>query len=389
MPHASVLNQPTHQICDIPPDLWYRESGEPPTVFLPGATARSLLNNAEYSGSAMLCAIDASRSRSLWSTKPCVRIARSTVWISLQASFKILFHFLKANCFPFRFIANQLGSVFNQFQGQLILELVPWGNSRIMRVGRGRLRRRFPLFNRHTYHQFLLLDPSVAMLLSSAELSVSNGDQTLRWFAGWIVLVQSRTEGMRREPATVVCHRHSEGKWEIRSRRIKTHETRQLMRAHRSSSRVTFQVKGALPFIVCFERNIQHYGVEHAMQTCSAFIRSQYRQIRCLLFSIYPCTVPFRQCYDGPRGIQLQREAAQKTMSTRPNPIVEVPYLLINDYTPSVDMNNLNVMLLPQLLSKWTKLTQRQWFSWINDSEVYCRPPRIMWEHVDDGGISQ
>ncbi|PIC43677.1 hypothetical protein B9Z55_004326 [Caenorhabditis nigoni] len=94
-------------------------------------------------------------------------------------------------------------------------------------------------------------------------------------------------------------------------------------------------VKGALPSIVCFERNIQHYGIEHAMKTFSAFIRSQYRQIR--------------QCYDGPRGIQLQREAAQKTMSTRPNSIVEVPYLLINDYTPSVDMNNLKASAIGQM----------------------------------------
>ena len=35
---------------------------------------------------------------------------------------------------------------------------------------------------------------------------------------------------------------------------------------------------------------------------------------------------------------------------------LQVPYLLINDYTPSVDNNNLNVMLLPQLLNKWTKM---------------------------------
>ncbi|KAK6014920.1 hypothetical protein OSTOST_19687 [Ostertagia ostertagi] len=78
------------------------------------------------------------------------------------------------------------------------------------------------------------------------------------------------------------------------------------------------------------------------MHACSAFIRSQYRQIR--------------YCYDGERGVQLQRAAAHKTMSTKPHPILEVPYLLINDYTPSVDNNNLNVMLLPQLLNKWFKL---------------------------------
>ncbi|VDM81530.1 unnamed protein product, partial [Strongylus vulgaris] len=99
---------------------------------------------------------------------------------------------------------------------------------------------------------------------------------------------------------------------------------------------------GALPFIVCFERVIHHNTVEQAMHACSAFIRSQYRQIRL--------------CYDGERGIQLQRIAAHKTMSTKPHPILEVPYLLINDYTPSVDNNNLNVMILPQLLNKWSKL---------------------------------
>ena len=35
----------------------------------------------------------------------------------------------------------------------------------------------------------------------------------------------------------------------------------------------------------------------------------------------------FRQCYDGERGIQLQRAAAHKTMSTRPHPILEVIFL--------------------------------------------------------------
>nr|pir hypothetical protein K07D4.8 - Caenorhabditis elegans [Caenorhabditis elegans] len=199
VPHASVFNQPTHQICDIPPDLW-----------------------CDSPQSAQQCGVQ----------RQCDGLRHRRQPIKITLIYEALCPYCQ------KFIANQLGSVFNQFQGQLILELVPWGNSRIMRV------------------------------------------------------------------------------------------------------------KGALPFIVCFERNIQHYGVEHAMQTCSAFIRSQYRQIR--------------QCYDGPRGVQLQREAAQKTMSTRPNPILEVPYLLINDYTPSVDMNNLNVMLLPQLLAKWTKLTHKQ-----------------------------
>ncbi|PIC43656.1 hypothetical protein B9Z55_004311 [Caenorhabditis nigoni] len=226
VPHASVLNQPTHQICDIPPDLW-----------------------CDSPQSAQQCGVQ----------RQCDSLRHRRQPIKITLIYEALCPYCQ------KFIANQLGSVFNQFQGQLILELVPWGNSRIMRDG---------------------------------SFSCNHG--------------QKECDANRLQSCVIDI----------------------------------LKVKGALPFIVCFERNIQHYGVEHAMQTCSAFIRSQYRQIR--------------QCYDGPRGIQLQREAAQKTMSTRPNPIVEVPYLLINDYTPSVDMNNLNVLLLPQLLAKWTKLTHKQ-----------------------------
>ncbi|KHJ88701.1 gamma interferon inducible lysosomal thiol reductase [Oesophagostomum dentatum] len=81
-----------------------------------------------------------------------------------------------------------------------------------------------------------------------------------------------------------------------------------------------FKASGALPFIVCFERVIHHNTVEQAMHACSAFIRSQYRQIRL--------------CYDGERGIQLQRIAAHKTMSTKPHPILEVRFLSGRELVP-------------------------------------------------------
>ncbi|VDO10171.1 unnamed protein product [Haemonchus placei] len=33
-----------------------------------------------------------------------------------------------------KFISNQLGSIYQQFKDHLELELIPWGNSRILRV---------------------------------------------------------------------------------------------------------------------------------------------------------------------------------------------------------------------------------------------------------------
>ncbi|CAD6194034.1 unnamed protein product [Caenorhabditis auriculariae] len=225
VPHASVVNPPTHQVCDLPPDLW-----------------------CDSAQAAQQCGVQ----------RQCDALKHRRQPLKVTLIYEALCPYCQ------KFIANQLGSVFNQFQGQFVLELVPWGNARILRDG---------------------------------SFSCNHGQK------------------------------------ECDANRIQ------------SCVLDILKVKGALPFIVCFERNIQHYSVEHAMQSCSAFIRSQYRQIR--------------QCYDGPRGIQLQREAAHKTMTTRPNAILEVPYLLINDYTPSVDNNNLNVMLLPQLLNKWTKMINR------------------------------
>uniref|UniRef100_A0A915M2F5 Uncharacterized protein n=1 Tax=Meloidogyne javanica TaxID=6303 RepID=A0A915M2F5_MELJA len=63
-----------------------------------------------------------------------------------------------------------------------------------------------------------------------------------------------------------------------------------------------------------------------------------------------------QQCYVGERGQQLQRQAAQRTMTSKPNPIVEVPYLLVNDYTPSLDGNAINNVCLPHLIQKWVNL---------------------------------
>ncbi|CAI2335984.1 unnamed protein product [Caenorhabditis sp. 36 PRJEB53466] len=165
VPHASVLNQPTHQICDIPPDLW-----------------------CDSPQSAQQCGVQ----------RQCDSLRHRRQPIKITLIYEALCPYCQ------KFIANQLGSVFNQFQGQLILELVPWGNSRIMRDG---------------------------------SFSCNHG--------------QKECDANRLQSCVIDI----------------------------------LKVKGALPFIVCFERNIQHYGVEHAMQTCSAFIRSQYRQIR--------------QCYDG------------------------------------------------------------------------------------------
>lgn len=226
LPHPSVVNQPTHyQTCNIPPDLW-----------------------CDSPQAAQQCGVQ----------RQCDALKHTRNPLKITLIYEALCPYCQ------KFIANQLGSVFNQYQGQFTLELVPWGNSRILRDG---------------------------------SFSCNHG--------------QKECDANRLQSCVLDV----------------------------------LKVKGGLPFIVCFEKQIQHYSVDHSMQLCNAFIRSSYRQIR--------------HCYDGSRGIQLQQEAAHKTMSTRPHPILEVPYLLINDYTPSVDNNNLNVLLLPQLLAKWTKMIHR------------------------------
>lgn len=64
----------------------------------------------------------------------------------------------------------------------------------------------------------------------------------------------------------------------------------------------------------------------------------------------------YRRCYDSERGIQLQRKAFHRTMSVSPNRISEVPYLLVNGYSPNPDSNNLDIDALQLLLKKWKRM---------------------------------
>lgn len=43
-------------------------------------------------------------------------------------------------------------------------------------------------------------------------------------------------------------------------------------------------------------------------------------------------------------------------MSATPNRISEVPYLLINGYSPNPDSNNLDIHALQLLLKKWKRM---------------------------------
>jgi len=43
-------------------------------------------------------------------------------------------------------------------------------------------------------------------------------------------------------------------------------------------------------------------------------------------------------------------------MSAKANPIVEVPYLLVNDYAPNTDANAINILSLQHLIQKWLNL---------------------------------
>jgi interferon gamma-inducible protein 30 len=99
------------------------------------------------------------------------------------------------------------------------------------------------------------------------------------------------------------------------------------------------KVKQSIPFLVCFERALSNSDVQLAMHHCSGFVRNAYSQIR--------------QCFAGERGVQLQRQAAHKTMNAK---IVEVPYILINNYSPNLDSNQINILSLSQLLQKWVNL---------------------------------
>uniref|UniRef100_A0A915DMG7 Saposin A-type domain-containing protein n=1 Tax=Ditylenchus dipsaci TaxID=166011 RepID=A0A915DMG7_9BILA len=164
-----------------------------------------------------------------------------------------------------RFITNQLGNLYHQFKDQIQIELVPWGNS---------------------------------ILLRNGQISCNHGPKE--------------------------CD------------------------ANRLMSCVLDQVSMsvAIPFIVCFERSLSsHQTVDQAMHHCSGFIRNTYRQIK--------------QCYTTDRGVQLQRQAAYRTMNSKANPIVEVPYILINNYSPNTDGNAVNLISLPYLLQKWLNLRKK------------------------------
>uniref|UniRef100_A0A915ALS1 Saposin A-type domain-containing protein n=1 Tax=Parascaris univalens TaxID=6257 RepID=A0A915ALS1_PARUN len=209
------------KVCDIPPDLW-----------------------CDSFDAAQRCGV----------LHQCEQFRRSRRTIKLTLIYEALCPYCQ------RFIINHLGNLYHQFRGQIELELVPWGNSRLLRDG------------------------------------------TIKCNHGEVECDANRLHGCVLD---------------------------------------TVKVKHALPFIICFERALVGSTVEAAFQHCSGFIRHHYRTIR--------------RCFESDRGIQLQHKAAHRTMSVRPNPIVEVPYILINDYSPNTDTNNLNVFALQHLLKKWLR----------------------------------
>jgi len=189
----------------------------------------------------------------------CNRLKRQTAPITVTLMFEALCPFCQ------RFISNHLGNLYDQFRGKIEIELVPWGNSR---------------------------------LLQNGQFSCNHGQ--------------------------VECD------------------------ANRMMSCVidVVKVKKAIPFIVCFERQLTTFSqVDQALHHCSTFIRNDYREIR--------------QCYDSERGRQLQRQAAYRTMNIRAHPIVEVPYIVINNYSPSSEANGLNISNLQLLLNKWLNSRQK------------------------------
>ncbi|VDK77944.1 unnamed protein product [Litomosoides sigmodontis] len=160
-----------------------------------------------------------------------------------------------------RFIANHLGNIYNQFRGLIELEMVPWGNSKLLKNG------------------------------------------------------------------TIRCNH---GPTECKANKLQ------------SCVLEYAKIKHALAFIICFERSLTDVSVESAFQRCSGFIRNHHRRIR--------------WCYDSERGTQLQLRAFHRTMSVTPNRISEVPYLLINGYSPNTDSNNLDIHALQLLLKKWKRM---------------------------------
>lgn len=162
-----------------------------------------------------------------------------------------------------KFIANNLGLLYNQFKDQIDLELVPWGNA----------------------------------MLRNGQIICNHGPKE--------------------------CD------------------------ANRMMSCVldSVSISQAIPFIICFERQLSaNSQIELAAQNCAGFMRNTYYTIT--------------QCYSGEKGLQLQRQAAYRTMNTKANPIIEVPYILINNYSPKTDSNAINILATTHLIQKW--LNQRR-----------------------------
>jgi interferon gamma-inducible protein 30 len=188
----------------------------------------------------------------------CNRLKRQTAPITVTLMFEALCPFCQ------RFISNHLGNLYDQFRGKIEIELVPWGNAR---------------------------------LLQNGQISCNHG--------------QPECDANRMMSCVIDV----------------------------------VKIKLAIPFIVCFERQLTTYPqVDQAMHHCSTFIRNDYREIR--------------QCYVSERGRQLQRQAAYRTMNIRAHPIIEVPYIVINNYSPSSEANGINISNLQLLLNKW--LSSRQ-----------------------------
>jgi len=158
-----------------------------------------------------------------------------------------------------RFIANHLGALYNNYKDQVELELVPWGNS---------------------------------ILLRNGQISCNHGPKE--------------------------C------------------DANRLMGCVNDAVPMSQMV----PFTVCFERALStNSAVEQAMQHCAGFIRNSYREIK--------------HCYSGEKGVQLQRQAAYRTMNAKSNPIVEVPYIMVNNYSPQTDSNAINIVAVSHLIQKW------------------------------------
>ncbi|KAM3719786.1 GILT-like protein [Dirofilaria immitis] len=216
-----ILSVHIIKCCDIPPDLW-----------------------CDSYESAKRCNV----------TQQCDQFRHIKLPIKLSLYYEALCPYCQ------RFIANHLGNIYNQFRGLIELDMIPWGNSKLLQDG------------------------------------------TIRCNHGPIECNANKLQSCVLEYA---------------------------------------KMKHALAFIICFERSLNDVGVESALQYCSGFIRNHYGRIR--------------RCYDSERGIHLQRKAFHRTMSATPNRISEVPYLLINGYTPNPDSNNLNIHALQLLLKKWKR----------------------------------